>query len=828
MSTSSRRRKLPFNVVELLFIKEIVNIFPCLLPPVVEVKATHIMVILQVLNFCFSELDSLHDLKFRVVRSLKLLVSSEYAFSQKIISLSKKDPEGFKQGSDKVFNLFNLNRDNLLYGSDFSLIRDRLNWDIDHVNNCFSVSNVGQIVTIDTTFKDGVYVSLMIDISSRFILDVLVTVIPVSGKHIKYWLKKVSMLFNRQILVKGSVIHTDSSYSDRDDYLSFSVHSGYVPSIACGSLQNQVSESHNRLFWNTLNGVCLSRLGKNFSDLSLQEKVYVVEYSVLLINFSCSSVPILVQRSRAEIFLSKLLTPLPFNIKVNSNSVISCLLNLWSKYTVSELLLYFQELRYREVFGSNLNFRSQIDFSVMPQEHVLNRGFLLQLISSNSFKLDLLEGVFLILSSSSSSTFEKQKQIANGFLDIHKTDIILTEQERVSLALSLNKIHVNFFGCDIREVASIDPEIQFIINTILSNKQDLKTLLGDMKDVKRGLADISFRLDKLYVDQPGPSKTIFRSDLGVFESSEKVKSTFNLVRSLKFIDSSQGVTLGELIKGVKKPKKRNLYKEEYCILPQDFDLIMSTIPFQNRYLNSRLRVGTVLLRLWGLQPHQLQFISMDKLESLIVGSFLYISPFDKQLHFPEKYPIVSQMVPLLSLIESDLVVLRAYEDSNRLRIEEDLFKKREDSLKKGVFIPEEKSLLLPEDSLFWSPKVLTRESLNRSLNSPLKKSKDLTGKILTSQSYKRGLIFVLSRLVSLDLLSKFIHSYNFTTSEGYVLSGLTDEESVSLFSIYHSVRHSDDIFNLSTFKSFHLDSEVLSLIQGQDLQRYHKENKKKV
>lgn len=236
--------------------------------------------ILTIIEPNFITLDDLQALKLRCFKIVSIY--NKDTFASRVKNFKSKNKQETENLLEYINNLLSNDYINFTTREDLRIYSKCTTEDVIKNNNL--VLNAKQVYCTDTTYREKVFITFLQDLASRIIVHYLYTDHFPTGDELVDWLSKFFIEDN----YRGSSITlvSDSSGAYISKELRFFLsEKGILHSIPKKGLSNQVSESYNRIFWDTVSKYAIKGFGEeDFLDYSDEMKVKIIEFCINTMN----------------------------------------------------------------------------------------------------------------------------------------------------------------------------------------------------------------------------------------------------------------------------------------------------------------------------------------------------------------------------------------------------------------------------------------------------------------------------------------------------------------------------------------------------------------
>jgi integrase len=607
----------------------------------------------------------------------------------------------------------------------------------DILKNRYLVFNSEEVFSIDTTERQNVYITLLIDISTREIASYLRTDKEPTASELVSWLRGHFVIRQKGNPVK-IILHADSAGQHFSKEMrafcdKFNIKLSLVNcKVAHG---NQVSERINGIFWDWLPNYTLRGLDNvDFFDMSPEQQNELIEYVILVINNR--------KDSSSEVLRGKS----PLEMKE---------IKKWVKSN------QFAIARSKTKFGDLII--KAIDYNSMLKDNLDMQEMINNFLGSEIFQIEEKDVRYITLE----DNVESQEALQLVTNDVKNNNSIL---ERVT---SITK----------NVACTPDDLLNMLSNEIENNASDLsqgeQLLLGlsvgqilKMKEQIEIFKQDNLKKDKMLLE----AKSERAQMINILEKLNNENDLRVKERAAKDAARQRRI--------VNKNKQR---KSLYAIFPEDFEKIFYYLKGLNNRLEypiSRDIFAHFFLFAYGVRLGNLRFVTQEVLEDLLSYKTIYIRYIKSKNVYKRSLPYIKSLKNFIDILKEDHypVILKHLEKNSEKLIEKMKINNG------GVYNPEE--------SLIWSPYVLNREAYNKRINSQLSKTSVLINKgKFTSHSYRRGFAQLVARKINVQTAQKMLNHTSITTTMAYLPESMTVEELTTNYNSVHKIKNSKDIAN---------------------------------
>lgn len=732
------RKNIEENFKEVVYLEQLSDKFACLKKGTLNTKAHFAKEITILLNPCFiTDIKNPEKLQSKFKKIYERL-NLKY-FQTRLDKRKKENVEIYEKHLKEIVEFLEKNKERIAKEEEFKVYSNDLK---DLINNKFMVANSDQVFTYDTTSRGNFHLTMLIDIGTRLIVSHKSTKNMITGEEIKEMIG--NYLSPAKIKKQGKfrkeiIIHSDKAGNNiSNEVRDYSKKNNIRLSYTEGEHGNNVSEVHNKIFFDIVARIKLREAlpEESFFDLTFEHKQDLTKHVILIMN----------NRVGNNIF------QVPGNISLlkiaqaKMLTVVSDLVCARKDSTLGRNIIETTNLMCErlEMIEYQRAFRERTNITLYAEEP----------------KIRLIETGIL----NDRKAIQKERRELSTRREIFETvtaEVINAKDLETNIILIKAKIQ------DKLEKASTTEEKDKLLY-----EQSIIELLENQKsslDKQTQLLKESEKREVYMLKQIEKSNAKIEELLSIIKKNEKEK----------YDQRTEKETKAER----RRLNKFKQIKERYSILPEDFNIIFSCINGKIKYVKSRDRLAHTILKLTGIRISNLKYVTLQQLDNLFHKGTMFIRPIKSQRADKMEFPYVKEMERYLKNVREDYEYIKEYVSQKS----DEIYDKLQD-LEGDDF-----------ESEIWSTRIITRETLNKRINTQLRIAGQIINKRITSHSYRRGVAILTAKMFGIFKAKHLLNHSSISTTQLYMQKELSKKEVKTIYSGILSIKDTKDIENKTNF-----------------------------
>lgn len=606
---------------------------------------------------------------------------------------------------------------------------------MDLVHNRYVLLNVGEVFCFDTTERGDVYITLLIEVSTRYIITFLLTKHKPSAEEIKSLLQH--FIFNLKNKSKQIIIHSDcagenSSNAIREFCLKNNIKSSYSETIH----GNQVSESVNKTLWYEIGKVCIADLESiQFKDLEYNDQKMIIWYVISKMNRreKTNSSVLFKGCSPEEMYEASCLYNYITNkiVMAKNGTEKATQIKIWKNIQIMLYRNLKTQTKLQEEKNISLNIADTPEaYKNLNYPETLNTDWLLEKEVESEIKYRLMKKIDK-LDTEKIIEFIKvwvKSEEAKNLSDYQKIQLQIEVMNSINLKENTNLT---------KENVNITSEVKELAKESLEENKRLRIQL-----------------------------------------EENTKTLEAYKTELQWLKEDRQQQIAERKKKEDLSKKRRANKASQsnpsaAVESGDLDIILEGIHSRVKYVFHRDRIAHCIINYAGFRIGNLRWFGIYELKQFFNYETIYLRPIKSKNGKPLIIPVGRKYAGrFVEKLRPDWIALQ------KILIE------------KGMDLNAERGPYKIKESELWGSEMLCREGINRRMNKQLKIAGLKLNKKLTSHAYRRGLAQSLAD-ENPTLAQDIMNHVNYSTTALYTRRPFTKKRAELAYEIAHSLEYNE-------------------------------------